>query len=434
MQSSRHFGYFAVSQRNSAGTPMARGCALRRRRRRCDGAAAAGVVQLPATDAGAARRARNHALQLTQAWAQTHTPRCNVARVQLLGSAQGRARGRNLLWTLNFCFSCPVSRTQSAKYVPPTSLIVALDWTPNANHVGFYVAAARGLYVARGLAVSFRLSEADNYALVPAKAVLRGEAHLAVGPSETAIANATGAEAQLVAVATLLQHDTSAIAALASSDVARPRDLDGRTYTSYAARFELATVRAMIRADDGRGELTEVVPPRLACFEEVLAGRAVATWIFSPHEGVQAAAAGVPLRAFRPTDYGVPYGYSPVLLAAPALLAAKPAALRAFLAASAEGFAAAAAEPRAAADALRAEARHASLADAKFARASVAAAAPAFLDAAGAWGRMQPQRWEDFIAFLEREGLLVDRGCAPLPPAHRPTASRISTNDFLPPG
>jgi ABC-type nitrate/sulfonate/bicarbonate transport system substrate-binding protein len=118
---------------------------------------------------------------------------------------------------------------------------------------------------------------------------------------------------------------------------------------------------------------------------------------------------------------------------APALLASQPAALRAFLAASAEGFATAAAEPRAAADALRAEARHASLADAEFVRASVAAAAPAFLDAAGAWGRMCPQRWEDFIAFLEREGLLLaDRGGAPLPPAHRPTAARISTNDFLP--
>ena len=314
-----------------------------------------------------------------------------------------------------------------------TPLTVALDWTPNANHVGFYVARARGLYAARGLDVTFRLPDQDAYALSPAKAVLSGAAHFAVAPSETAIAYATGADAQLVAVAALLQTDTSAIAALAASGVARPRDLDGKRYASYAARFELATVKAMVRADGGRGDLVEVVPPRLACWDEVLAGRADATWIFSPHEGVQAAASGVALAAFRPTDYGVPYGYSPVLLAAPALLAARAADVRGFLAASAEGFAAAAADTDAAADALRAEARHASLADAAFVRASVRAAAPAYLDAAGAWGTMDAARWEAFIAFLQREGLLADRQGAPLAPQDTPTAARIATNDYLPP-
>jgi ABC-type nitrate/sulfonate/bicarbonate transport system substrate-binding protein len=314
----------------------------------------------------------------------------------------------------------------------PRPLTIALDWTPNANHVGFFVACARGLYAARGLAVSFHLPDADEYALAPAKAVLLGAAHFAVGPSETAIAYATGADAQLIAVAALLQTDTSAIAALASSGVTRPRDLDGSTYASYAARFELATVKAMIRADGGRGELVETVPPRLACFDAVLDGRATSTWIFSPHEGVLAATRGVALAAFRPTEFGVPYGYSPVLLAAPALLASRADDVRSFLAATAEGFAAAAADPDAAADALCAEARHASLADAAFVRASVRAAAPAFLDAEGAWGRMEPARWDAFIEFLAREGLLIDREGTPVPPAHLPTAARVATNSFLP--
>ena len=315
----------------------------------------------------------------------------------------------------------------------PTPFTVALDWTPNANHVGFYLAAARGFYAARGLALNFRLPDADGYSLPPAKAVLNGSAHFAVGPSETAIAYATGPDAKLLAVAALLQTDTSAIAALASSGIARPRDLDGKTYASYAARFELSTVKAMIRADGGKGELVEVVPPRLACFDMVLEGKADATWIFSPHEGVLCATRGVALSAFCPSDFAVPYGYSPVLLAAPALLAAQPAEVRAFLAATAEGFAAAAADPDTAADALRAEAHHACLSDAAFVRASVRAAAPAFLDASGRWGCMEPARWEAFIDFLAKEGLLIHRDGAALEPAHVPTAARVATNDFLPP-
>lgn len=310
---------------------------------------------------------------------------------------------------------------------------VALDWTPNANHVGFYVAAAKGLYAARGLTVNFRVPDEDGYTLAPAKAVLGGSADFAVAPSETAIAYATGAEARLLAVAALLQVDTSAIAAVKSTGIARPRDLDGKTYASYNARFELSIVKAMIRADGGRGELTEVIPPRLACFDEVLAGRADVTWIFTPHEGVIATARGIALSSFCPTAFGVPYGYSPVLLAAPALLAARPAEVRAFLAATAEGYATAAADPGAAADALRAEARHASLADAAFVSATVSAAAPAFLDATGAWGGMDAARWDAFIAFLGREGLLVDKDGVPLAPEHVPTAARIATNDFLPP-
>lgn len=312
------------------------------------------------------------------------------------------------------------------------SFTVALDWTPNANHVGFYVAAARGFYAARGLTVNFRIPDEDGYALAPAKAVLGGSAHFAVAPSETAIAYATGADARLLAVAALLQTDTSAIAAVESSGISRPRDLDGKTYASYSARFELAIVKAMIRADGGRGNVTEIVPPRLACFDEVLAGRADATWIFSPHEGVIAASRNVSLSSFCPTSYGIPYGYSPVLLAAPALLDSQPADVRNFLAATAEGYAAAAADADAAADTLRAVARHSSLADAAFVRESVRAAAPAFLSAAGTWGTMEASRWDAFISFLAREGLLTQRDGSPMAPEHMPSAVRISTNAFLP--
>jgi hypothetical protein len=64
---------------------------------------------------------------------------------------------------------------------------------------------------------------------------------------------------------------------------------------------------------------------------------------------VQAARAGVQLNSFRLEDYGIAYGYSPVLVALPATLAQEGQMVRAFLAATARGYALAAAEPRAAA-------------------------------------------------------------------------------------
>ena len=77
----------------------------------------------------------------------------------------------------------------------------------------------------------------------------------------------------LKAVAAILQKQTSAIVTTKASGLARPRDLDGRSYASYAARFEGRIVQQMIIADGGRGEFTEETPPMLGIFDTILAGR-----------------------------------------------------------------------------------------------------------------------------------------------------------------
>ena len=64
---------------------------------------------------------------------------------------------------------------------------VALDWTPNANHVPFYVAKAQGLYAAAGLDVTLLSPNTDAYKATPASKVESGEATFCVTPSETVI-------------------------------------------------------------------------------------------------------------------------------------------------------------------------------------------------------------------------------------------------------
>ena len=43
----------------------------------------------------------------------------------------------------------------------------------------------------------------------------------------------------------------------AASGIERPRDLDGRKYASYGARYEGRIVQQLIRNDGGTGEFTE---------------------------------------------------------------------------------------------------------------------------------------------------------------------------------
>ncbi|MEM1220713.1 MAG: ABC transporter substrate-binding protein [Bacteroidota bacterium] len=193
---------------------------------------------------------------------------------------------------------------------------LALDWTPNINHIGFFVAQAKGFYRDDDLQVDISDPSSDNYQTTPAKRVELGTADFALCPTESVISYRTKANSfPLVAVAALLQEDLSAIVVKADSGIESPKDLDGRTYSSYAARYEDGIVREMIKNDGGQGDLKVVYPDKLGIWNTLLEGVADATWIFVNWEGVAAEQTDVPLRSFRMKDYQIPYSYSPVIAA-----------------------------------------------------------------------------------------------------------------------
>ena len=177
-----------------------------------------------------------------------------------------------------------------------TTVTLALDWTPNTNHTGFFVAQQAGFYADVGLQVALHSPYEDNYARTPAKKLEQGDADLAIAPSESVLSYRTKTQpAQFVAIAALLHADTSAIATLADSSMQRPADLDGKTYASYHARYEDAIVRQMIRNDGGTGELTICYPEKLGIWDTLLTGDADATLIFRAWEGIVAETQGVVL-------------------------------------------------------------------------------------------------------------------------------------------
>jgi len=284
---------------------------------------------------------------------------------------------------------------------------LALDWTPNTNHTGFYVAAANGAYERADLDVTFILPDADNYELTPAKRVAQGTADLAITPSESIYSYQSNG-VPLVAVAAVLARDASAIVTLKQNGIARPQQLDGKVYASYKARYEDEIIRQLIRNDGGKGHFLSHQPARLDIWNALLTNEADATWIFLPWEGVEAANRGLELTQFILEDYDIPYGYSPVLTAHRDWTARHAEALRRFLAATAEGFTFAARNPDQAAQLLIDTARHQSLNDTDFVEQSQQMASGYYLSADGQWGPMQPGVWLSFTNWLIRHQLLTD--------------------------
>lgn len=219
------------------------------------------------------------------------------------------------------------------------SIKVALDWTANTNHTGFFVAKENGFYEALGLNVELLMPDTDDYSVTPAKKVELGQADLALCPFESIVSYRTKTKPfDAVAIATIFREDVSAIVTLGDSDLNYPEDLDGKTYASYKARYEDEIVRQMIQNDGGKGEFEIVYPKKLGIWETIVNKKFDATWIFTNWEGIQAKNQGVKLNLFKMADYGIPYGYSPVILASEGAIKEDEEKYMKFLEATKKGF------------------------------------------------------------------------------------------------
>ncbi len=313
-----------------------------------------------------------------------------------------------------------------------STLEIALDWTPNTNHTGLYVAKANGYYEDRGLEVTLRSPAEDGYEQTPAKRVATGDATVAIAPSESAISYNTHPDyPSLTAIAAVCQRDTSAIVTLGDSGLERPADLDGNTYASYDARFEDHIVEQLIRNDGGDGDLEITTPAKLGIWDTLLDGKADATWVFMPWEGLEAERDGIELNAFGLEEYDVPYGYTPVMLARPEMVTngSGREALSEFLAATARGYEEAVANPETA-TAILAETADELEKAADFLAESQRRLAPAVLEDRQ-WGRMSGDRWRAFVDWLAAEEILATVNGSHLP-AGELDVDALYTNELLP--
>lgn len=193
---------------------------------------------------------------------------------------------------------------------------LALDWSPNVLHAGIFYADYEGMLEENNIHLEWFTTEVDNYKKKPILRLLDGEVDLAVGPSEHLFFYGdTTSQNFAVGVATILQKDQSAFVVKSSSGITSPADLDGKKYIGYKTPLEKEILTNMIKNDGGEGAFSSITPPRLSVWNAFLNDEGHAAWIFSHWEGAEAANKGINLNCFFPNEYGVPYGYSSVIMA-----------------------------------------------------------------------------------------------------------------------
>ena len=309
---------------------------------------------------------------------------------------------------------------------------LALDWTPNTLHAGYFIAEAEGYFKDDQLDVVFITPEDDNYATTPAKKLAEKQVHVAVAPSESVISfNTLPDGAPLVAVAAVLQKDASAIVTRSDSGITRPAQLDGKTFASYHARFEDDIVRQLVQADGGQGNLTISNPAKLEMWRTVVEGTADATWVFLPWEAPLAQQdSNTTFTSFRMGDYGIPYGYSPLLVSHEDFIEQERDMLQMFLRAVEKGWQFVNDRPERAAEILHMHISHPNFQNLAMVKESLALLQPFILGGGRRWGFMDGSRWLAWVEWMVDTQVLKDISGIPLNAGQIDT-SMLYTNDFF---
>jgi ABC-type nitrate/sulfonate/bicarbonate transport system substrate-binding protein len=300
-----------------------------------------------------------------------------------------------------------------------TPVTVVLDWTPNTNHSGLYLALANGWYEDAGLDVTvIEPGEASGLQLLAA-----GQADFAYSVAE-GLLPARAAGADVVSIATVIEHNTSSLISLTEDGITRPRDLEGKRYGSYGSELEEAIISSLVACDGGDPALVTHTPLVSNDFRIGLTqDQFDIAWVFDAWDTVRLRdvdGMDVSTIAFRDWFDCIPDWYTPLLATSGTAIDESPETVRSFVEVTSRGYAEAMEDPQAAADALMDAAPEL---DEDLVTASAEWLAGQYADAPEAWGVQEAAAWEQFSQWLTDGGMLEGD----------PSVDGAWTNEFLPP-
>jgi putative hydroxymethylpyrimidine transport system substrate-binding protein len=268
---------------------------------------------------------------------------------------------------------------------PPT-VVLALDFVPNAVHAPIYTAVAEGRDREQGVRLEIRKPSSGPDSL---KLVATGRVDVGVlDIHDLAIARSRGTD--LVAIAALVGRPLAAL--IAQPAIKRPRDLEGRTVGVSGLPSDPAFLRAMLEHDGGDYRRVRQVTIGFSAVSRLLTRRVDAVPAFWNAEGVALRQRGLPVKEFRVDDYGAPRYPEVVLITARRTLQRRRDELERALRAVKQGLRDALARPEAA---TRRIARAAETRDVALIRSQLEAVAPAFARGLR-FDREVLERWADF--------------------------------------
>jgi len=281
---------------------------------------------------------------------------------------------------------------------------VMLDWFPNPDHIGIYLAQKDGDFTAQGLRVTLESPSDTTDAL---KLVSLNKVDLAVSYEPTVITSATDPAYNVTAVAALIPTALDTLIISGKAGIANPGGLVGKT-VGTSGDAESAAIYKLILSRYGLSPAkTNLVTVNEGLIPAMISGKVQAIiGGYRNVEAVQLRSEGLDPKVYPVTEEGVPNYDELVIVANKSRLASDASyrtTVRKFLAGLAKGTAAAQADPAAAYVALAPVAKGYSP---SLLKQMVDGTAPLLANPAG-FGEMTGTAWQSFATWMNTAGLIT---------------------------
>ena len=274
-------------------------------------------------------------------------------------------------------------------------ITVVLDWTPNTNHTGLYVALANGYFEEEGLDVTL-VQPPDGGA---DSLVASGEAQFGISFQDSLAPAFTADETlPVTAVAAILQHNTSGIISLKEDGISSPKGMENKVYATWESPVEQAMIKNVVEADNGDYSKVELLPTYVTDVVSGLQTDVDAVWIFYGWDGIATELAGLDTNYFYFKDINPVFDYySPVIIGNNEYLKSNKNESEAFLRACKKGYEYAIANPDESAKILVDQVPEL---DIKLITASQEWLSSQYQAEASSWGVIDEERWDNFYQWL----------------------------------
>ena len=272
---------------------------------------------------------------------------------------------------------------------------IVLDWVPNTNHTGLYVAKDLGYFKEEGLDVEIvQPPEGSTTALIGA-----GGAEFGISFQDT-LAKSFAKEnpVPVTAVAAILQHNTSGIISLKEKGIDSPKKLEGKKYATWEDNIEQAILKKLVTDDKGDFSKVKLIPYTITDVVTGLKSDVDAVWVYYAWDGIATERAGLQTNFLKIRDYGEELDYySPVIIANNDFLKKNPEIAKKVLKAIKKGYEYAMKNPEESAKIL---VKNSPELDINLVTASQKWISKEYQSDAKEWGMIDGNRWNRFYEWL----------------------------------
>ena len=292
---------------------------------------------------------------------------------------------------------------------------VMLDWVPNTNHTGLYVAQEMGYFEEHGLEVEIiQPSQTATAQMVAAGQVPFGVSY----QEEVTMARAT--DVPIVSIAAVIQHNTSGFASLKEDAITSPMDFENKRYGGWGSPVEEATIKSLMEKHNADFDSVEFVNVGAADWFSIIGKEVDFTWIYYGWTGIEAELRGVDINYIEliKEDPALDF-YTPVIITNESLLSEDPELVKSFIAAVTQGYEYAIDNPDESAEILLSAVPEL---DPELVKASQQYLSKKYQDDAPRWGEQKHEIWENYAQWLADRDLIEKMI----------EVENVFTNDFLP--